>query len=93
VGINPIGKMVARRRKHHPRGCSGRDSRIRINHYENNSTFATWTPLPILESFLFNYLENSLMIRVWNQEICSFYDLKFELCVANMMATGDLHGR
>jgi hypothetical protein len=33
------------------------------------------------------------MIRAWNQEVCSLYDLRFGPVIAHMMATGGLHGR
>jgi hypothetical protein len=36
---------------------------------------------------VYNLLAGDLVIRVWDQEICFFYN------VANMMATGGLYGR
>ena len=41
-----------------------------------------------------NYtLGGGLVVRAWDQEVCSLCGLRFELWVAHMMATGGLHGR
>jgi len=48
--------------------------------YENNEKIAAARVLDTGALETLNNLDGGVVIRVWNQEICSFYGLRFESC-------------
>ena len=49
---------------------------------------------PILSKmYCFNHLGGGPVVKVWDQEICSLCDLRFELCGCSYDGTRGLHGR